>query len=682
MPTCIARQGLLAAAVVVAAGACASSPSVAPGRTADAAAERDCEACDDFYHFANREWMASAVIPAGRTAWSNFSELAARNDSLLMRMMQDAARDPAAERGGNRWMMATFYAACVDTAAMERLGAEPLRPQLRIVDGIRSRAALVQGIAALDAINFTAPFALQIGPDPRDSETVLLAIAPATPGMGDREPYLRDDARSAEVRAKYVDHVARVFALLGAEEDEARADADRVLRLETRLARAALSRAESSDPGATYHRMPLAELQRLAPAYDWAGHLVRQGGGGVADVNVLEPRWLAAFDSALADVPLEDWRAYLRWRAARGLREELSGPLGREFARYATELYGARGQVPRDLQCAGATRGTLDVPVAQEFVRMAFSPEARERVRRMVEGMRGVLREQLSAAAWMTEPTRAQALAKLDAMELRIGYPDAWPADERQEVVPGQYAENLMLARRATRARLWRSLGRPVDRTRWVMSPSRVNAQAVWAQNQVIMPAAILQPPFYDPRGGDPAAGYGAIGAIIGHEMTHGFDNTGRQYDATGTLRDWWAPEDAARFAAMSERMIRQYDRYTVLDGATHVNGRLTLGENLSDLGGVRVAYTAMRRALAAGEVPPLLDGMTADQRFFLAYARAFRQVIRPEALRASLDVDVHAPNQWRVNGPLANLPEFRAAWGCREGDAMVLPDSLRAHIW
>jgi putative endopeptidase len=682
MPSRSASSLILAAAAVLAVGGCAPPSALSAGWPGDAGAERNCDACGDFYAFANREWIAATPIPAGRTSWGNFGALAARNDSLLMRMMQDAARDTAAERGGSRWAIGTFYAACVDTAAMTRLGAEPLRPQLEIVDAVRSRQALGEAIAALDAINFVAPFSLFVAADPGDSGRMLLAITPAAQGMPDRELYLRDDARSAEARAAYTDHVARVLALLGAPGDAARADAERVLRLETRLARAALSRAEASDPGATYHRMPLAEVRRLAPRYDWERHFARQGGAGVAEVNVLEPRWLAAFDSALADVPLEAWRAYLRWRAARGLREELAGPLGHEFARYAEVVYGARGQRPRDLSCAGATRGTLDVPVAREFVRIAFGPRARDRARGMVENLRGVLRDQLSSVDWLTEPTRARALEKLDAMELRIGYPDAWPEEPAPQVVPGRYAENLMLARRATRARQWRSLGRPADRTRWVMSPSRVNAQAVWAQNQVIFPAAVLQPPFYDPAGGDPAANYGAIGAIIGHEMTHGFDNTGRQYDATGTLRDWWAPEDAARFEAMSRRLIAQYDRYTVLDSATHVNGRLTLGENLSDLGGVRVAYVAMRRALAAGEVPPVLDGMTADQRFFLAYARAFREVIRPEALRTSLDADVHAPNRWRVNGPLANLPEFRAAWGCREGDAMVLPDSLRVHVW
>ncbi len=670
-----------AAAALACVGLAACAPPTSFSAPAEAAS---CEACGDFFTYANRGWMDSTRIPEGRSGWSNFGELAARNDSLLVRVMKDAARDTAIEAHPERRMIGVYFGTCLDTARMEQLGIDPLRPQLEIVGGIRTRDGVADAIARLDAINYAVPpFSLRVGQDPRNSDSMLVSLAPAAPGLGDHEPYLRDDARSVAVRAAYVQHVSRVLELLGAPAERAGAGAAGVLRLETRLARAALPRERASDPGATYHPMPLAQVQRITPGYDWARHLAGQGAAGKARrVNVREPRWLSAFDSALVQAPLEDWRAYLRWRVANGLNDVMAGPLGSEFERYAAEQQGRRGRLQRELLCAGNTRGALDMPVSKLFVQAAFGPEARERARRMVEGMRTVMREEMAGAAWMSPPTRARALAKLDAMEVRIGYPEEWPEVEPIDFLPGAHAENLMRLRRHLRTREWRSLGRPVNRADWVMSPTRVNAQSVWTRNQLIFPAGILQPPFYDPQGGDLAADYGAIGSIIGHEMVHGFDNTGRQYDETGSLRDWWLPHDAARFDSLASLIVKQFDEYTVLDGAARVNGRLTLSENLSDLGGVRVAYRAMRRALEAGEVPPVVEGLTADQRFFLAYARAFRQVARPEALHGLVVEGPHSPMQWRVNGPLSNMPEFRAAWGCRAGDAMVRPDSVRVQVW
>jgi putative endopeptidase len=477
-----------------------------------------------------------------------------------------------------------------------------------------------------------------------------------------------------------------MLELSGESAPEASADADRIMALETSLARAAMPRVAMRDPNAVYHKMTLAEFQRTTPHIDWHAYLASLGVKRASTVNVRTPAFFTALDSLVASVPLDTWKAYLRWHAVRVAAPTL-GPafVDEDFHFNGTVMRGLEEQEPRWQRCAAATNAALGWAVGQEYVKRDFSPEARARAVQMVDNLVSALRERIAQLDWMSAPTRQQATAKLDAFLRKVAYPDTWRDYSALHVRPGAYYENVAAAESWNRQRGWARLGKPVDRTEWSMIPPTVNASYSPTLNQIQFPAGILQPPFFDPNADD-AVNYGAIGAVIGHEMSHGFDDQGRQYDAQGNLRDWWTPEDATKYKAAAQKLADQFSAYTVIDSSTHVNGRLTLGENIGDLGGLTIAYAALEKALAAkrakGESIPNIDGFTPEQRFFLSWARIWREIQRPEAERLQVATNPHSPGKWRVNGPLSDMPEFRQAWGCKEGDPMVRPDSLRVRIW
>jgi putative endopeptidase len=385
-------------------------------------------------------------------------------------------------------------------------------------------------------------------------------------------------------------------------------------------------------------------------------------------------------DPARGGVPVAAWKAYLRWRIVHAAAPALPVAFEREHFAFERLFSGATEMLPRWKRCVGATDGALGEELGREYVARTFSPEAKTRAVRIVDNLVRELRARIEQLPWMGAATRAEALVKLDAFTRKIGYPDHWRDYSTMTIGTTDYLTNLRAARQFETARDWAKIGRPTDRTEWGMTPPTVNAYENPLLNEIVFPAGILQPPFYDPKADD-ALNYGAMGAVIGHEMSHAFDDQGRQYDKTGNLRDWWTPDDAARYDAEALKIVRQFDAYTVLDSATHVQGRLTLGENIGDFGGLTVAYAAMKRALAQ-HPQPTIDGFTPEQRFFLGWAQVWRELDRPEYLRYLVNSNEHSPSKWRVNGPLSNMPEFRAAWGCREGDPMVRPDALRPHIW
>jgi putative endopeptidase len=662
-----------------------------------------CSACDDFFQFANGGWLKKSTIPPAYARWGSFNELQDQNEGVLRTIVEAAAAQPrpnarAAGRPdrqavttvpvvdarnspqANVQKIGAFFRSCVDSAGLEAAGYTPIRPLLGRIDAIKSPQDLARALGPLEAEAGLAPFGAGPGPDAKNSNALIVGLSQGGLGLPDRDFYLKDDERAKATRAAYVEHAATYFTLTGADAATARADAERVLALETKLAQASMSRVAMRDPNAVYNKMSLADFQKTTPHIDWAGYFKAQGAPAFTEVNVRQPAYFAAVDSLLAREPVESWRAYLRYHAIDQAAGAMSSAFVNEAFRFGARFSGAKEQQPRVKRCTNSTNGALGEAVGQEYVRRAFTPEARARAQGMVENLRTALRERIQGLTWMNDSTKQEALAKLAAFTPKIGYPDSWRDYSALEVQDGPYLNNLKRVQDFNRARNWAKLGRPIDKTEWGMTPPTVNAYYNPSWNEIVFPAGILHPPFFDPSADD-AVNYGALGAVIGHEMSHGFDDQGRQYDSKGNLRDWWTASDAAKYKAQAQKVVDQFNAYTVVDSTTRVNGQLTLGENIADLGGLTIAYAAMQKAYA-GKPRQKIDGFTPEQRFFLGWAQVWRTLQRDEAARTQVQTDPHSPGVWRVNGPLSNMPEFKAAFGCKEGDKMVRPAAQQAQIW
>jgi putative endopeptidase len=698
------RLALLALVGVVASALpAAAQTSARPHGIDPANLDTTCAACENFFQFANGGWLKKSTIPAAYSNWGSFNELQDQNEAVLRQIVEAAAAQPrpdarAAGRPdrqavtkvplldqknspqANVQRIGAFFRSCIDSAALEKEGIAPLRPLLGRIDGIKTREQLLSALGPLEAEAGLAPFGAGPGPDAKNSSVLIVSASQGGLALPDRDLYLKDDERSKGIRAAFVDHAAKYFELAGADAATAKADAERVLAVETKMAQASMSRVAMRDPNATYHKTTLAEFQKTTPHIDWAGYFKAQHAPAFTDVNVRQPDYFKAIDALLADEPVETWRAYLRYHAIDQAAGALSSAFVNEAFRFGARFSGAKEQLPRVKRCTNSTNGALGEAVGQEYVRRAFSPEARARAQRMVDNLRASLKASIEGAAWMSDTTKQQALAKLAAFTPKIGYPDQWRDYSALEVQDGPYLANLKRVQDFNRARSWAKLGKPIDKTEWGMTPPTVNAYYNPSWNEIVFPAGILRPPFYDPEADD-AVNYGAMGAVIGHEMSHGFDDQGRQYDAKGNLRDWWTASDAAKYKGEAQKVVDQFNGYTVVDSATHVNGQLTLGENIADLGGLTIAYRAMQKAYE-GKPREKIDGFTPEQRFFLGWAQVWRTLQRDEAARTQVQTDPHSPGVWRVNGPLSNMPEFKAAWGCKDGDKMVRPATSRAQIW
>jgi putative endopeptidase len=671
-----------AAAFILAASAAAGAQAPAARPIDRANMDTTCRACDDFNRYANGGWMTRATIPAAYSVWGSFQELSDKNEAVVHAILDDAAqRAPREKAGSNVWKIGTFYGTCMDSARIESLGLAPLKPTLDAIAAIHTNAELANALGDLERTAGLAPFGLGAGQDPKNSNDVIAGAGQGGLGLPERDYYLRTDDKSKALRDKYVAHVANVLRLIGEPADQAGQDADRVLAFETRLATASMGRVALRDPNAVYHKMTLAEFQALTPHLDWSHFLHQIGAGNVTTVNVRQPDFFRSLDTLVATAPIDDWKAYLRWRAAGSASNALPSAFVNESFAWSQNLTGAKEQLPRWKRCAGVTNAVLGEAVGEEYVRRTFTPAAKARALAMVNNLRDALRERIGQLSWMSDTTKRLALVKLDAFTRKIGYPDKWKDYSALQVASGSYLNNLRAANQWSTARNWEKLGKPVDRTEWGMTPPTVNAYYSPTMNEIVFPAGILQPPFYDPNADD-AVNYGGMGAVIGHEMTHGFDDQGRQFDAQGNLRDWWTPADASAYKTRAQLVSDQFDAYTVVDSATHVNGKLTLGENIADLGGLTIAYAAFQKSLAGKPRPANIDGFTPEQRFFLSWAQVWREAMRPEQQRVLVNTNPHAPAQWRVNGPLSNMPEFAKAFGCKAGDPMVRADAIRAQIW
>jgi putative endopeptidase len=632
---------------------------------------------DDFYQYVNGLWLERTTIPADRSELGSFSVLGMQAEAHLRSIIDSVAalREPA---GTDAQKVGDLYRSFMDTATIEALGVTPLALDLERIRALRSHDELPALFAALRRYGVQVPFGFFVSQDQKQANRYIVMLSQSGLGMPDRDYYLRGDARFAGVRTAYMAYIQRLLQLVG--EPDAAVRARQVMALETSLAEAQWDRARNRDRDATYNRMSLAALDTLAPDFSFRAFLDSAGVRAARQVVVRQPDYLQKMDRILADTPIDTWRAYLLFKTTNAAAPFLSTPFVQaDFAFHGRALRGIRRDRPRWKRGVDVVSGSLGDVLGRLYVERYFSPEAKARMDRLVGNVLEAFRQGIDSLQWMSPATKAEALAKLAKFTPRIGYPDRWQDYSGLDIEPGDLMGNMRRTAEREYRRMIERLGRPVDRPEWRMRPYTVNAYYSPTRNEIVFPAAILQPPFFNPDADD-AVNYGAIGAVIGHEISHGFDDQGRKSDGDGNLRDWWTDADARAFDARAQQLVDQYDRFNPID-SLHVNGRLTLGENIGDLSGLTVAHRAYVISLG-GKAAPVINGLTGDQRFFIGWAQIWRRRYRPEELRNRLLTDPHAPSRYRVNGTLANMDEFYAAFGVRPGDAMYLPPDARVKIW
>lgn len=639
--------------------------------------------CEDFFRYANGHWQEATIIPAEEPVWGTGAEMRERNYAVLREILEEAAAAPA-ERGSIHQKVGDFYTSGMDVAAIESAGIEPLRSWLDEIERCDPED-LPSLLARMHRARIWPGFALRVDQDAKDSSRYILEVQQAGLGLPDRDYYVQDDEKMAGIRKAYVAHVARMLELLGDPAADARDGAGLIMEMETRLAHASMSRVDQRDPYKTYHKQTPSELAVITPGLDWNAYLAALGAPPLEDLDPRQPEFLAELGKMLASVPISDWRTYLRWHLVHDAAPALPAAFEDEhFDMYQRVLQGVQEQKPRWKRVLALTDGLLGEALGQLYVERAFPPEAKRRVLELVEDLRAALAEQIRGLEWMGEPTKEQALQKLAAFRVKMGYPDRWRDYSALDVDRGPFVGNVLRAEAFELERDLRKLGGPVDRDEWRMSPPTVNAYHRPRMNEIVFPAGILQSPMFGLHADD-AVNYGAIGMVIGHEMTHAFDDQGSKYDAHGNLREWWQEQDRKAYEARGELVVRQFESYEPLPGA-RINGRLTLGENIADLGGLKIALAAFKRFLTSDRgraARQTIDGFTPLQRFFIGFAQGlFRNKIRDEALRVRLTIDPHSPSRHRINAPLSNLPEFFDAFGCADGAAMRRPEAERPAIW
>ena len=636
--------------------------------------------CDNFYLYANGAWLKNAQIPPAFSSWGSFTELAEQNNDVLHEILESASKDPHAPAGSNEQKIGDLYATGMDSAAIEHLGANPLAPDLAQIDAIKDDEGVQAEIARLHLYGNGPVFGFGAAQDAKNSKQVIGQLSQGGLTLPDRDYYLADDEKSKNIREEYVKHMAAMFALAGDDAAASQAETKAVMAIETRFAKASRTRVERRDPDKNYNKMTQEQIASLTPNFAWPRFFAAMGVTQPGDVNVGQPEFFKEVNIMLKDVPLADWKSYFRWRVINGAANALSSPFVAESFHFnGTVLTGTKEQQARWKRIVQVVNGTLGEALGEVYVAKAFSPTAKAHAKEMVKNLMAALRDHIKAADWMDETTREAALKKLEAINVKIGYPDKWRDYSGLRIDRTSYFENLRRAREFDYRYNIAKIGKPVDPTEWGMTPPTVNAYYSSSRNEIVFPAGILQPPFYDPDADD-AVNYGGMGAVIGHELSHGFDDQGSKFDADGNLRMWWTPETRKTFEQRTGLVVKQFDGFVAID-SLHVNGKLTLGENIGDLGGLTVSYTALEKSLE-GKPRQLIDGFTPEQRFFLAWAQIWRRKSRPEALRLQVRTDPHSPSEFRTNGPISNMKEFYEAFGCGDTSPMVRPEQERAKIW
>ena len=641
------------------------------------ALDKSVNPCSDFYQYACGTWLKNNPIPPDQASWGRFGELAERNRVVLHTIL-DKAASPEGARSPLTKQIGDYYASCMDETAIERKGIIALKPELDRIAGLNSKAAFTAEIARLHNDGVDAFFGFGSGQDFKDSTAVIAQFDQSGLGLPERDYYIRDDAKSKEIREKYVVHLRKMFVLLGKTNDEASAAANSVMAFETALAKASQDVVTRRDPTKIYHKMTVAELAKLAPSFDLATYLKDVSAPKFEVVNVAAPDFITAMEQSLQPAQWPSLKNYLTWHYIHSEAALLPKDFVDEtFDFYSKTLAGAKEQKARWKRCVAYTDNELGEALGRLYVEQTFGADGKERTLKMVHALEQSLGEDIKKLDWMTPETKTRALEKLAAITNKIGYPEKYRDYSSVKIVRGDALGNSQRASQVEFHRQLDKIGKPVDRLEWGMTPPTVNAYYDPQMNNVNFPAGILQPPFFD-KSLDDAVNFGAIGAVVGHELTHGFDDEGRQFDAKGNLTDWWTPKDADAFETRTQCIMDEYGAF-VVSGDLKLNGKLTLGENTADNGGLRIAYAALMNSLA-GKMPAKRDGLTAQQRFFLGWSQVWCENGTEQQERLRVQTDPHSLDRFRVNGVVSNMPEFQQAFGCKVGDAMVRPKACR--VW
>jgi len=636
---------------------------------------------DDFYRFANGNWLKNNPIPAEYSRYGAFEVLEEENYDQLKTILADASADKNAAQGSINQKIRDFYNSGMDTVKIEKDGISPLKTELDQISAFATPADVQKMLIEQHASGNYPLFYLYSGADEKNSDMVIANTYQAGLGLPDRDYYLSDDARSKEIRAAYMVHMANMFVLAGETREQAEKDAATVMNIETELAKISSTRVELRNPVANYNKTDLSGLQKMAPGIDWKAYFEGIKLAPATEINIGQPKFIKGMAAMIQSVPVADWKVYFRWDLINSAASALSSEFDKEhFAFYGTVLTGAKEQRPRWKRMIDNTSNSLGEAVGQLYVQKFFPPEAKKRMIELVNNLKVSLGERINGLSWMSETTKKEAEAKLAKINVKIGYPDKWIDYSNLTIGTDSYYQNLKNARQFEVNRNMAKIGKPVDRSEWGMTPQTVNAYYSPNMNEIVFPAAILQPPFFF-MNADDAVNYGAIGMVISHEMTHGFDDQGRQYDKDGNLHDWWQAEDSKNFESKTVVLVDQYNNYKMLENL-HVDGKLTLGENIADLGGMNVAYNGLQKALAGKKQDEKIDGFTPDQRFFLSYAQVWRANTRDEETMRRLKEDVHSPAEARVNAIVYNIPAFYNAFNIQPGDKRYITPENRADIW
>ncbi len=640
--------------------------------------DKSVEACTDFFQYANGTWLKNTAIPAAYSRWGSFNILGENNNAVLKSVLETASKTKAAS-GTDTQLIGDYFASCMDEAAIEKAGVKPLNKYFKQIEQIKTTTDLQRQIAMMHNMSVPVLFGFGGSPDLKNSTMVIASASQGGLSLPNRDYYTKDDAKSKEVREKFLEYSKNMFKLLGDSEAEAVANAKIVMDLQMRLANSSKAPVELRDPNSRYNKMTVAQAAELAPNLAWTEYMSARGVPPVQELNVGQPVFFKEVSAMLKEISLDDWKTYLRWMLINSAAPRLSKSFVDEnFNFYSKYLQGAKEQQPRWRQCVGATDGAIGEALGQEFVKTAFTPEAKARMDKLIDNLFVAFRSRLSGLEWMSDETKKQGLEKLSTFKRKIGYPDKLRGYQGLKIDRQSFIDNSVSSARFEIARNLRDIGKPVDRTRWGMTAPTVNAYYSSVLNEIVFPAGILQPPFFN-FAADDAINYGSIGGVIGHEITHGFDDQGSKFDAFGNFKSWWTESDRAKFEERASCVANQFNTYEVQKGL-NINGRLTLGENIADLGGLTVAYDAYLKSLEGKPRPANIDGLTPEQRFFLGWAQVWAGKYTSEAERTQVLGDTHSLPRWRVNGPLSNMPQFQKAFGCKQTDAMIKKDICQ--IW
>jgi len=632
----------------------------------------------DFYRYMNGTWLKTFDIPADKSNYGSFEKLGDLSEKNLRAIIDEVGNAQNKTKGSAGQKVGDLYASFMDSAKVEQLGITPIERDLAAINALGSKADLIAHAAALAKVGVPGPFFHFVHLDPKHTTQYIVKIYQAGLSLPDRDYYLKDDAKFRDFRTKFVSHMERMFTLAGYR--DAASKARQVMDIEMRIAEVHWSNVENRDRTKTYNKLALADLNVLTPAFDWKSYANEAGFGTQESLIVYQPSYIKGFGKLFATASLDDWKTYYTWRVLTSWAPYLSTPyVNEDFDFFGRTIQGIQEIRPRWKRGVSTVEDAMGELVGKIYVERYFKPEAKERMVRLVSNLKDAFGERIRGLEWMSAETKKKALEKLDKFGSKVGYPDIWRDYSKLEIVAGDLLGNVKRANQFEYERQLNKLGRPIDRSEWLMTPQTVNAYYSPEMNEVVFPAAILQPPFFNVEA-DEAANYGAIGAVIGHEMTHGFDDQGRKSDGEGNLTDWWTKEDEEKFVQRSQVMVNQYGQYRPID-TLRLNGQLTLGENIADLGGLTIAYYAYQKSLN-GRKAPVVEGLTGDQRFFLGWAQIWARKYRDDELRRRLLIDPHSPSEYRVNGIVANMPEFYASYDVKTNDPLYRADSLRVKIW